>query len=271
MGRISDTFTELGRRGERALIAYLMAGDPDPALTPRIARAVARHADILELGIPFSDPIADGPTIQAAGNRALRAGMTPSHIFGIIAAIRAETEIPIVVMSYYNPILQVGVDRFLQKLAGVGGDGIIVPDLPVEEAAALLTAAKKHEIDTILLIAPTTPNERIEQIAASSSGFIYLVSLLGVTGARAAVSAAVKPLVERVAQRRRDIPIAVGFGISKPEHVREIVATGAKGVIVGSAIVDLIAKHKDEPEQLLTALDEFCAALKEATKATDTS
>jgi tryptophan synthase alpha chain len=267
MSSISDTFTELDRRGERALIAYLMAGDPDPALTPRIARAVARHADILELGIPFSDPIADGTTIQAAGTRALRAGMRPAHIFGIIAAIRAETGIPIVVMSYYNPILRFGVDRFLEKLAGVGGDGIIVPDLPVEEAADLLSAAKKHKVDPILLIAPTTRDERIEKICAASSGFVYLVSLLGVTGARVAVSDEVKPLVQRVAQRRRDIPIAVGFGISKPEHVREIVASGAKGVIVGSAIVDLIAKHKDEPERMLVALEAFCAALKEATSA----
>ena len=267
MSSISDTFTELDRRGERALIAYLMAGDPDPALTPRIARAVARHADILELGIPFSDPIADGATIQAAGTRALRAGMRPAHIFGIIAAIRAETEIPIVVMSYYNPLLRFGVDRFLEKLAEVGGDGIIVPDLPVEEAADLLSAAKKYKVDPILMIAPTTRDERIEKICAVSSGFVYLVSLLGVTGARVAVSDEVKPLVQRVAQRRHDIPIAVGFGISKSEHVREIVASGAKGVIVGSAIVDLIAKHKDEPERMLVALDEFCAALKEATRA----
>jgi tryptophan synthase alpha chain len=266
MGRISDTFTELDRRGERALIAYLMAGDPEPVLTPRIARAVARHADILELGLPFSDPIADGPTIQAAGTRALRAGMRPAHIFGIIAAVRAETAIPIVVMSYYNPLLRVGLDRFLEQLAAVGGDGIIVPDLPLEEAGDLLSAAQKHRIDVIMLIAPTTPDERLEQICRASSGFVYLVSLLGVTGARAAVSDEVKPLVARVAARRRDIPIAVGFGISKPEHVREIVASGAQGVIVGSAIVDLIAEYQDEPEQLIAALEEFCAALKEATK-----
>lgn len=267
MSSISDTFTELERRGERALIAYLMAGDPDPALTPGIARAVARHADILELGIPFSDPIADGATIQAAGTRALRAGMRPAHVFGIIAAIRAETEIPIVVMSYYNPLLQFGLDRFLEQLAAVGGDGMIVPDLPLEEAADLLSAARKHTIDLILMIAPTTPDDRIEQICAASSGFVYLISLLGVTGARVAVSDEVKRLVERVAERRRDIPIAVGFGISKPEHVREIVASGAKGVIVGSAIVDLIARHKDEPDRMLVALDAFCAALKEATRA----
>lgn len=266
MNRIRDTFTELDRRGERALIAYLMAGDPDPALTPRIARAVARHADILELGIPFSDPIADGPTIQAAGNRALHAGMRPAHIFGIIAAIRAETAIPIVVMSYYNPLLRFGLDRFLEQLAAAGGDGLIVPDLPLEEAADLRSAAERHGVDVILLIAPTTPAARIEQICAASSGFVYLVSLLGVTGARLSVSAEVKPLVERVAQCRRDLPLAVGFGISKPEHVREIVASGAQGVIVGSAVVDLIARHKDDPDRMLAALDEFCAALKEATK-----
>lgn len=266
MNRISNTFTELNRRGERALIAYLMAGDPDPARTPRIARAIARHADILELGIPFSDPIADGPTIQAAGTRALRAGMKPAHIFGIIAAIRAATEIPIVVMSYYNPLLRFGLDRFLEQLAAAGGDGLIVPDLPLEEAADLLAAAKQHKVDPIMMIAPTTPAARIEQICAASSGFVYLVSLLGVTGARLSVSAEVKPLVERVAQLRHDLPLAVGFGISKPEHVRAVLASGAQGVIVGSAIVDLIAEYQDEPEHMIAALDEFCAALKEATK-----
>jgi tryptophan synthase alpha chain len=266
MSRIRDTFAELDGRNEGALIAYIMAGDPDPALTPRIAATVARHADIIELGIPFSDPIADGKTIQAAGNRALLAGMTPRRIFEIIATIRKGTDTPLVVMSYYNPILRFGIRRFMREFAGAGGDGIIIPDLPVEEAAEVVREARENEIDTIFLIAPTTLEERIEMICVHSTGFVYLVSLLGVTGAREAVSGVVKPLVQRVVRKRRDIPIAVGFGISKPEHVREIVASGAKGVIVGSAIVDLIAKHQEEPERMLAALDEFCAALKDATK-----
>jgi tryptophan synthase alpha chain len=266
MSRISDTFSELERSGECAFIAYIMAGDPDPSITPAIAKAIARYADIIELGIPFSDPIADGPTIQAASERALKAGMTPQNIFELIAAIRKETEIPIVIMGYYNPILHFGVERFMKKLAEAGGDGIIIPDLSIEEANDVVRYAKENGIDTIFLIAPTTPEDRIEKICAYSSGFVYLVSLLGVTGAREAISGVVKTLIRSVVEKRSDIPPAVGFGISKPEHVREIVADGAKGVIVGSAIVELIAEHKDKPEKMISALEEFCAELKAATR-----
>jgi tryptophan synthase alpha chain len=267
MSRISDTFLELEGRGERAaLIAYIMAGDPDPSVTPAMAVAIAQYADIIELGIPFSDPIADGPTIQAAAERALQAGMRPREIFEIIAAIREETDTPIVVMGYYNPILRFGVEQFMKKLAMVGGDGVIIPDLPIEEACEVVRYARENKIDTIFLIAPTTPEDRIEQICAYSSGFVYLVSLLGVTGAREAVSGAVKTMIARVVEKRPDIPPAVGFGVSKPEHVQEIVTSGAKGVIVGSAIVDLIEKHKDKPDDMIAALEVFCAALKEATR-----
>mgnify|MGYP001156266590 CR=1 FL=1 len=266
MSRISDTFSELEGSSECAFIAYIMAGDPDTSLTPTIAKAIARHADIIELGIPFSDPIADGPTIQAAAERALKAGMTPQDIFELIAAIRKETDIPIVVMGYYNPILQFGVERFMNKLAEAGGDGVIIPDLPIEEADDVVRYAKENGVDTIFLIAPTTPEERIEKICAYSSGFVYLVSLLGVTGAREAISGVVKTLIRSVVEKRSDIPPAVGFGISKPEHVREIVADGARGVIVGSAIVELIAEHKNEPEKMIPALEEFCAELKAATR-----
>jgi tryptophan synthase alpha chain len=266
MSRIRDTFLELERSGEGAFIAYVMAGDPDQALTPVIAQSIARYADILELGIPFSDPIADGPTIQAASERALKAGMTPQNIFGIIAAIRKEMRIPIVVMSYYNPILRFGVARFMNELAGAGGDGVIIPDLPIEEADEVVHAAKDSGIDTIFLIAPTTPEERIAKICAFSSGFVYLVSLLGVTGARESISDVVKPMIKSVITKCHDIPPAVGFGISRPKHVQEILASGAKGVIVGSAIVKLIAEHKNKPERMISVLEEFCASLKAATR-----
>ena len=265
MSRIRDTFVKLERSGERAFIAYIMAGDPDPSRTPTVAQAIAQYADILELGIPFSDPIADGKTIQAASERALRAGMTPKNIFEIIAAIRNETGTPIVVMSYYNPILHFGIPRFMKRLAESGADGIIIPDLPVEEADDVVRAAREHGIDTIFLIAPTTTDERIQKIGAYSTGFVYLVSLLGVTGARETISEAVKTLIQRVAAIKPDIPVVVGFGISKPEHVREIVASGAQGVIVGSAIVERIAEHRDEPELMISALRKFCAELKAAT------
>lgn len=266
MSRISDTFSDLERRGECAFIAYVMAGDPEPALTPRIAKAIARYADVIELGIPFSDPIADGKTIQAASERALRAGMTPKRIFEIVAEIREETDVPIVLMGYYNPILQFGIERFMNKLAEGGGDGVIIPDLPIEEADEVVRYAKANGIDTIFLIAPTTPEDRMEKICAYSSGFVYLVSLLGVTGAREAISGVTKTLIRSVVEKRPDIPPAVGFGISKPEHVREILNSGAKGVIVGSAIVELIAEHKNEPEKMISALEELCARLKAATR-----
>jgi len=266
MSRIRATFAKLEGSGECALIAYIMAGDPDPSLTPTIAKAIARYADILELGIPFSDPIADGKTIQAASERALRAGMTPKNIFELIAAVRKETETPIVVMSYYNPILHFEIDHFIKRLADCGGDGIIIPDLPIEEADDVVRAAREYGIDTIFLIAPTTPEDRIEKICAYSSGFVYLVSLLGVTGARETISAVVKTLIQRVVAIKPDVPVVVGFGISKPEHVREIVASGAQGVIVGSAIVALISEYKDEPDLMLSALEAFCAELKAATR-----
>ncbi|MBA5942163.1 MAG: tryptophan synthase subunit alpha [Methanophagales archaeon] len=272
MSRIRDKFLALERAGEQAFIAYIMAGDPDPSFTPVIARAIARHADIIELGIPFSDPVADGKTIEAASERALRAGMRPQNIFDIIVAIRTEMDvpIPIVVMSYYNTILQFGIERFIKKLAEVGGDGIIVPDLPVEEADELVRSAKESEIDTIFLVAPTTPEDRIAKICASSSGFVYLVSLLGVTGARGRISDSARTLIKDVdvVEKKQgiSIPTAVGFGISKPEHVHEMVASGVNGVIVGSAIVELIAEHKDEPKEMISALEEFCRSLKEATR-----
>lgn len=252
--------------GECAFIAYLMAGDPDPALTPVLAQVLARHADILELGIPFSDPIADGPTIQAASERALRAGMTPKRIFEHLVAIRAETNIPIVVMSYYNPIVRFGIARFVSRLAACGCDGLIIPDLPIEEADEVVRTARASGVDTIFLIAPTTPDDRIEQICAYSTGFAYLVSLLGVTGVRDRISGLVEGLIRRVIALRPDLPVAVGFGISRPEHVRELAACGARGVIVGSAIVDLIAAYRDEPDRMISTLDTFCADLKAATR-----
>jgi tryptophan synthase alpha chain len=192
--------------------------------------------------------------------------MTPKRIFEIISEIRKEKDIPIVVMGYYNPILHFGIERFMKKLAKEGGDGVIIPDLPIEEADEVVRYAKANGLDTIFLIAPTTPEDRIEKICAYSSGFVYLVSLLGVTGVREAISGVAKTLIRGVVEKRPDIPPAVGFGISKPEHVREIIADGAKGVIVGSAIVELIAEHKDEPGKMIPALEEFCAGLKAATR-----
>lgn len=267
MSRIGAKFEELGSKGEGALISFVTAGDPNPELTPRIVQALAKYADIVELGIPFSDPIADGPTIQGATDRALKAGTTPESVRKIIRQIRRTSDVPLVVLTYYNIVFKRGVDKFLRDFTAAGMDGIIIPDLPVEEAGEVLRATKKYGADLILLVAPTTTPERLKRICDVSSGFLYVVSLLGVTGARKRLSGLVKPLIADVRKTSR-VPIAVGFGISKPEHVKEVIEAGADGVIVGSAFVNLIAKNLGDRQRMLRELDQFGKTLKAATRLT---
>jgi len=267
LSKIAAKFEELRKKRRGALIAFITAGDPNPKLTPEIAAVLAKHADILELGVPFSDPIADGPTIQAADDRALSAGTTPERVFEIIKKIREKSDIPIVVLSYYNLVLNPRIDNFMKKLGAAGGDGIIVPDMPFEESREVLDAAKKHDLDLILLAAPTTTLERLQQICNASGGFLYLVSVLGVTGARREVSVEAKNLVRKArAASKGKIPLAIGFGISKPKHVREVLKIGADAAIVGSAFVDLIAKNLNNKNKMLRELDRFGKALKAATR-----
>lgn len=265
MSRIAAKFKELKRKGDGALIAFVTAGDPKPELTPKIVKTLARHADIIELGIPFSDPIADGPTIQRADDRALASGTTPETVLEIIEKIRGTNDVPLVVLTYYNIVFKPGVDDFVKSFAAVGMDGIIVPDLPIEEADELLKATKRHGVDLILLVAPTTTPERLKRICRASSGFMYLVSLLGVTGAREKLSDSVRPLITDV-QKVSRVSIVVGFGISKPEHVAEVIRCGADGAIVGSAFVDLIAKYRENERRMLKELDAFGKSLKAATR-----
>ncbi len=267
MSRIGAKFEELGSKGEGALISFVTAGDPNPELTPRIVQALAKYADIVELGIPFSDPIADGPTIQGATDRALKAGTTPESVRKIIRQIRRTSDVPLVVLTYYNIVFKRGVDKFLRDFTAAGMDGIIIPDLPVEEAGEVLRATKKYGADLILLVAPTTTPERLKRICDASSGFLYIVSLLGVTGARKRLSGLVKPLIADVRKTSR-VPIAVGFGISKPEHVKEVIEAGADGAIVGSAFVNLIAKNLGDRQRMLRELDQFGKTLKAATRLT---
>ena len=265
MSRIGAKFEELGSKGEGALIAFVTVGDPNPKLTPRIVQALAKYADIVELGIPFSDPIADGPTIQGATDRALKAGTTPESVRKVIRQIRRTSDVPLVVLTYYNIVFKRGVDKFLRDFTAAGMDGIIIPDMPVEEAGEVLRATKKYGADLILLVAPTTTPERLKRICDASSGFLYIVSLLGVTGARKRLSGLVKPLIADVRKTSR-VPIAVGFGISKPEHVKEVIEAGADGVIVGSAFVNLIAKNLKNRQRMLRELDKFGKTLKAATR-----
>ncbi len=232
------------RENHPALITYITAGDPSLEDTREYVEALDRGgADLIELGLPFSEPIAEGPTIQAAINRALDAGTTPRGFFELVDDL--ETEAPLLVMTYYNMILQYGSEAdvlpFVERAAEAGLSGIIVPDLPAEEADPLRAACDDHGLDLVFIVAPTTEGERLETIMSQVSGFAYVQARLGTTGARADVSNATHDSLTRLEEY--DVPKAVGFGVSEGDHAAEIVEAGADGVIVGSALVDIIAEH----------------------------
>jgi tryptophan synthase alpha chain len=240
--RIAQTFERLQAEGGTALIAYLTAGDPAPERTAALALAMERGgADILELGVPFSDPIADGPVIQRASERALKAGTTLEKVLEIASDIRAKSDIPIILFSYLNPLMRYGFDRLAEEAARRGVDGVLLTDVSVGEAEAPVEALRKQGLATVFLAAPTSTAERLKLVAEYTSGFVYVVSRTGVTGERDSVLASVRPLVESLRAYTR-LPIAVGFGVSKPEHAAQI-AEYADGVVVGSAFVRLIEEH----------------------------
>jgi tryptophan synthase alpha chain len=268
MNEISKVFQKLKARCDGTLVGYVTGGDPEPRLTPKIAEAlITGGVDILELGIPFSDPIADGPTIQAASLRALQAGTTPKMVLDMAEEIKKRHDTPIAVMTYYNPIFRTGLDKFFRLAASNGVDGVIAADLPVEEAADYKAAAEACGVDTIFLAAPSTSNERLQRIVECTLGFLYLVSHFGVTGAREAVERSTIQLIQRVLPfTRGHVPLAVGFGVSKPEHVEGIIGAGADGVIVGSAFVDIVSRHKKDTNAMLKELEEAAHSLKEAAK-----
>ena len=246
MSRISARFKELSKKGEGALIAFVTAGDPKPEFTPKIVEALSKHTDIIELGIPFSDPIADGPTIQKASDRALKSNTTPKTVREIIKKIRKMNDVPLVVMTYYKIVFKNGVDEFVKSFAAAGMDGIIVPDLPVEEAGELLKATRRNGVDLILMAAPTPTPERLKLICKKSSGFLYLISRTGVTGAREALPEDLPVLARRV-RRFTKLPLAVGFGISQPAHVA-VLGGIADAAVVGSALVAEIEKAANAKE-----------------------
>jgi tryptophan synthase alpha chain len=265
MSNIAKAFQKAKAQGNGALIGYIMAGDPTPEHTIKIADALIKGGvDILELGLPFSDPIADGPTIQAAGLRALNAGTTPLKVLEMAGQIKQLHDMPIVIMTYYNPVFKLGVNKFLGSAKEHMVDGFIVPDLPVEEATDYKTAAKKHGLDTIFLAAPSTTNKRLTKIVSASSGFLYLVSRYGVTGAKTTVEDSTVQLIKRIQPfTDRKIPLAVGFGISTPKHVEQIIAAGADAAIVGSAFINIIQNNSPTMHKELQAT---AKALKAATK-----
>jgi tryptophan synthase alpha chain len=254
------------RRAKRAaFVPFVMAGDPDLPTTVQIVRALARAgADVVELGVPFSDPIADGPENQAAATRALAAGTTLELVLATVAELRAATAVPLVLFSYFNPILRYGIDRFAEHAAASGVDGVLVVDLPPEEAAGeYLDALRAREIDRIFLLAPTSTAVRRRAVRRAGSGFVYYVSRTGVTGERDALPRELTREVDAV-RRAVDLPVAVGFGISTPEQAASV-ARIADGVVVGSALVRRIAAEGDAA-RLAPAVEEFAGALVAATR-----
>jgi tryptophan synthase alpha chain len=261
MGRIDETFARLRQRGERALVGYVMAGDPSLAETRRlVVEAERRGVDVIELGVPFSDPLADGPVIQRAGARALASGTSLPRVLELVATLRAEVRLPIVLFTYYNPVLAFGLKSFARTAADAGADGLIVPDLPYEEAEPLRAEAEPAGLDMIQLVAPTSTPSRVKTIARVSRGFIYLVSLTGVTGERRALPSGLDAQV-RTLRLVTTKPVCVGFGVSTPEQVAAV-GKLADGVVVGSALVRTIEEHAGS-SGLVKNVGDFIAALKQ--------
>jgi tryptophan synthase alpha chain len=260
-GRLAATFATLRQRGERALVPYFTAGDPSLALTRRlVVEAARRGADIVELGVPFSDPLADGPVIQRATQRALHAGVTLPRVLEVARELRGETAVPLVFFTYYNPLLAFGLKAFCGTAVESGVDGVMVVDLPPEESGPLRAEAHAAGLDLIHLVAPTSTPDRMRKIARASSGFLYMVSLTGVTGARAELPAELQQNL-RALRAITTTPICVGFGIGTPGQAAAV-GRVADGVAVGSAIVQLVEKHAGAAD-LVTKVGDFVAALKE--------
>jgi tryptophan synthase alpha chain len=260
---ISGTFTKLKEQGKIAFIPFIVAGDPDLATTLKALKVLdACGSDVIELGVPYSDPLADGPVIQASATRALRKGTTFEDVIAMVKEVVPDLSCPLALFTYYNPILKRGVANFMSVVKEAGVHGLVVPDVPLEETDILRSEAAKNNLELVLLTTPTTPTERMERITKASEGFVYLVSTTGVTGARADVSFKVEALLQEIKQVT-DKAVAVGFGVSTPEQVKQIAGWGADGVIVGSAMVRQLGES-GSPEEGLKKLEELAKNLKAA-------
>ncbi|MEM7579224.1 MAG: tryptophan synthase subunit alpha [Cyanobacteria bacterium P01_A01_bin.80] len=260
MTSISEKFKHLRSENQCALIPFITAGDPDlETTTEALGILEANGADFIELGVPYSDPLADGPVIQAAATRALERETRLEDVLRIAQSVSRKITAPIILFTYYNPILNLGIEQFLKRIAETGIKGLVVPDLPLEEADNLINIAETAGIEVILLVTPNTPDHRIKAIAEKSRGFIYLVSVTGVTGVRSQLQTRVKDVVQNI-RTITDKPIAVGFGISSPEQARKVKEWGADAVIVGSAFVKRLGEST--PYKGLRAITEFCTELK---------
>lgn len=261
MGRIDAVFSRIKKP---AFIGFTVAGDPDKETCIRAAMALIEGGtDILELGVPFSDPVADGPTIQKADERALTAGTKMDTVFEIVRELRKKTDVPLVFLAYYNMVYHRGVDRFYKEAHEAGVDGILIADMPVEESDDVYNTALRYGIDPIFLITRTTSDERITKIAARSHGYLYLVAVLGVTGVRDTVSSGALELLQRV-RNHTTLPLALGFGIATPDHAKTCAEAGADGVIVGSAIVEIIGKNLGNPDKMERDLKTYVGQMKKA-------
>jgi tryptophan synthase alpha chain len=262
--RISKRFAELRDAGELGIVAYITAGDPTLNATDKFVLALAEAgADVIELGVPFSDPLADGPTIQRASERALKSGTTLAGVLELVRRIRQSSQVPLILFSYYNPILQMGLEKFATAAAQAGADGVLATDLTPEESDDYRRILHAHHLDTVFLAAPTSSDERLQKIAAATSGFLYIISRTGVTGAKDSLPDELPTLLRRV-RRFTDLPIAVGFGISLPGHV-SVLGGLADAAVVGSALVSEI-EHASNPDAAATALRERLQKLKEAAR-----
>ena len=254
MDRIAHAFAQARAQNRAAFVAYLCAGDPDFETSLEACRALLRNGvDVLELGVPFSDPLADGLTNQLAAQRALEGGMTAERVFALVTALRAEfPETPIVFYTYYNLVFSNGVEAYVKKAKAAGLDGLLTLDLPPEEAGELAAACEAHGMKTVFIVAPTTPESRLPIVAAAASGFIYYVSREGVTGERDSVASNVPEAIAAI-KRHTDLPVVVGFGISRREHVSQM-AVHADGVVVGSALVNVIRDRIDQRGEIAEAM-----------------
>jgi len=257
MSRLEELFRSRGKKA--LLMPYTTGGYPTLHECRHVLDAfIAGGADMIEMGVPFSDPLADGPVVQASTQQALEQGITPDDVLALAADFSAR--VPVVLMVYYNCVLAYGLDRFIEAAAAAGISGLIVPDLPVDEAGEFMTSCRERGVDPILLVAPTSPDDRIELIASHASGFIYCVSVAGVTGARAALSEQLPAFLKRV-RDRTDVPLAVGFGVSTPEHAAEV-AKYADGVIIGSRLISIVADAHDI-DGASTAVENFLKEVNE--------
>ncbi|MBF0345582.1 MAG: tryptophan synthase subunit alpha [Nitrospirae bacterium] len=253
--RITATFERLASTNKKAFIPYIMAGDISLEKTEELVLFLERNgADIVELGVPFSDPLADGPTIQRAAERALINHVTLSKVIQTVSSLRTKTQIPIVLMTYFNPIYKLGIDTFINNATEAGVDGIIIPDLPPDEEFDFIRTCAGKRLDTIFLLAPTSTNNRIELVAKASRGFIYYVSITGITGSKIAVDNEMRAMIQRI-QKISAKPVAVGFGVKEPQEAREV-ASIADGVIIGSSIVKAIREDEGRLQPYIMSLRE---------------